>query len=267
MKICLILVLAIVGTQAGGYGKYGYKSGYGGYKSGYGGYGYRNGEEKQEEEQKYPETVTPEGRQKDPEMEEPEGRQKEPETETPESARKTQNFREPLPRGKDIQFTHQQSSESNEFKWHESSSSSSEEQTNQDGGLIKMADKGEEGWHCHCRPGCHCWHRRCYCHHESESEEPTNPTKPDEDSDEKDMCHYCIHAHCFPAVCKHNHCCQNEASQNASDTSVSALVNAALGQLKAGNTLKFNVNIKNPQAIIDEAEALKGNDVSEKKHG
>ena len=53
MKICLILVLAIVGTQAGGYGKYGYKSGYGGYggyrsgyggyKSGYGGYGYRNG--------------------------------------------------------------------------------------------------------------------------------------------------------------------------------------------------------------------------------
>ena len=46
MKICLILVLAIVGTQAGGYGKYGYKSGYGGYggyKTGYGGYGYRNG--------------------------------------------------------------------------------------------------------------------------------------------------------------------------------------------------------------------------------
>merc|ERR1719394_554275 len=257
MKICLILVLAIVGTQAGGYGKYGYKSGYGGYKSGYGGYGYRNGEEKQEEEQKYPETVTPEGRQKDPEMEEPEGRQKEPETETPESARKTQNFREPLPRGKDIQFTHQQGSESNEFKWHESSSSSSEEQTNQDGGLIQMEDN----------EGCHCWHRRCYCHHESDSEEPTNPTKPDEDSDEKDMCHYCIHAHCFPAVCKHNHCCQNEASQNASDTSVSALVNAALGQLKAGNTLKFNVNIKNPQAIIDEAEALKGNDVSEKKHG
>merc|ERR1719284_1083147 len=83
-----------------------------------------------------------------------------------------------------------------------------------------------------------------------DSEEPTNPTKPDEDSDEKDMCHYCIHNHCFPRVCKHNRCCQHEASQNASDTSVSALVNAALGQLKAGNTLKFNVNIKNPQAII-----------------
>ena len=45
---------------------------------------------------------------------------------------------------------------------------------------------------------------------------------------------------------------------------VSALVNAALGKLKAGNTLKFNVNIENPQAIIDEAEALKGSDVSER---
>ena len=50
MKICLILVLAIIGTQAGGYGNYGfrsgyggYKTGYGGYKTGYGGYGYRNG--------------------------------------------------------------------------------------------------------------------------------------------------------------------------------------------------------------------------------
>merc|ERR1719419_902548 len=254
MKICLILVLAIVGTQAGGYGKYGYRSGYGGYKSGYGGYGYRNGEEKQKEEQKDPETVTPEEKQEE--------EQKGPETVTPESARKPQKFRAwaDSPRGKDLQFTHTQGSESNEFQWHESSSSSSEEQTNQDGGLIEMEDN--EGWHCHCRPGCHCWHRRCYCHHESDSEEPTNPTKPDEDSDEKDMCHYCIHAHCFPAVCKHNRCCQHKASQNASDTSVSALVNAALGQLKAGNTLKFNVNIKNPQAIIDEAEALKGNDVS-----
>jgi len=38
------------------------------------------------------------------------------------------------------------------------------------------------------------------------------------------------------------------------------LVNAAIGQLKDGNTLKFNVNIKNPQAIIDEADALKGNE-------
>merc|ERR1712157_341067 len=49
----------------------GYRSGYGAYKSGYGGYGYRNGEEKQEEEQKDPETVTPEEKQeeeqKDPE--------------------------------------------------------------------------------------------------------------------------------------------------------------------------------------------------------
>merc|ERR1719159_901794 len=148
MKICLILVLAIVGTQAGGYGKYGYRSGYGGYKSGYGGYGYRNGEEKQEEEQKDPETVTPEEEQKDPE------------TVTPESARKPQKFRAwaDSPRGKDLTFTHQQGSESNEFQWHESSSSS-EEQTNQDGGLIQMEDN--EGWHCHCRPGCHCWHRRC----------------------------------------------------------------------------------------------------------
>merc|ERR1719389_874469 len=126
MKICLILVLAIVGTQAGGYGKYGYKSGYGGY-------GYRNGEEKQEEEQKDPETVTPEGGQKDPEMEEPEEKQKEPETETDESARKPQKFRAwaDSPRGKDLDFTHTHGSESNEFRWHESSSSSSEEQTNQ----------------------------------------------------------------------------------------------------------------------------------------
>ena len=78
------------------------------------------------------------------------------------------------------------------------------------------------------------------------------------------MCTYCIHAHCFPSVCRHNRCCRHqEPSQNSSDTSVSALVNAALGQLKAGNTLKFNVNIKNPQAIIDEAEALKGTDVSD----
>ena len=28
--------------------------------------------------------------------------------------------------------------------------------------------------------------------------------------------------------------------------------------LQAGNTLRLNVNIKNPQAIIDKAEALRG---------
>ena len=79
------------------------------------------------------------------------------------------------------------------------------------------------------------------------------------------MCQYCIHAHCFPAVCKHNHCCfHHQEAEPSNKTSVSAFVNAALGQLKAGNTLKFNVNIKNPQAIIDKAEALKGNDVSER---
>ena len=38
MKICLILVFAVIGTKAGGYGKYGY-----GYRNGYSGYGYRNG--------------------------------------------------------------------------------------------------------------------------------------------------------------------------------------------------------------------------------
>ena len=45
-----------------------------------------------------------------------------------ESPRKPQEFREPLPRNKELTFTHTQGSESNEFKWHESSSSSSEEQ-------------------------------------------------------------------------------------------------------------------------------------------
>merc|ERR1719327_41617 len=178
MKICLILVLAIVGYKSG-YG------GYGGYKTGYGGYGYRNGEEKQKD----PETVTPEGRQKEPEMETPEeGRQKEPETETTESPRKPQEFREPLPRNKELTFTHTQGSESNEFKWHESSSSS-EEQTNQEG------DKGKEGCHWPCR----FVHHHCFCPHD-EIEEPTNPTKPDEGSDEGDISHYCIHAHCFPPV-------------------------------------------------------------------
>ena len=46
-----------------------------------------------------------------------------------ESARKPQKFRawEDSPRGKDLTFTHQQGSESNEFKWHESSSSSEEQ--------------------------------------------------------------------------------------------------------------------------------------------
>ena len=39
-----------------------------------------------------------------------------------ESPRKPQEFREPLPRNKELTFTHTQGSESNEFKWHESSS-------------------------------------------------------------------------------------------------------------------------------------------------
>ena len=38
MKICLILVFAVIGTKAGGYGKYRE-----GYRNGYSGYGYRNG--------------------------------------------------------------------------------------------------------------------------------------------------------------------------------------------------------------------------------
>ena len=44
-----------------------------------------------------------------------------------ESPRKPQEFREPLPRNKELTFTHTQGSESNEFKWHESSSSSEEQ--------------------------------------------------------------------------------------------------------------------------------------------
>merc|ERR1711974_299336 len=51
-------------------------------------------------------------------------------------------------------------------------------------------------------------------------------------------------------------------NKSESSPSVSDLVKAGLEQLKAGNTLKFSVNIKNPQAIIDEAEALKGQKTS-----
>ena len=50
----------------------------------------------------------------------------------------------------------------------------------------------------------------------------------------------------------------NKKQESESSPSVNDLVKAGLEQLKAGNTLKFNVNIKNPQAIIDKAEALKG---------
>ena len=44
-----------------------------------------------------------------------------------ESPRKPQEFREPLPRSKELTFTNTKGSESNEFKWHESSSSSEEQ--------------------------------------------------------------------------------------------------------------------------------------------
>merc|ERR1712025_313758 len=65
------------------------------------------------------------------------------------------------------------------------------------------------------------------------------------------------HHRCWSPICKHSPCCHKK-QESESSPSVSDLVKAGLEQLKAGNTLKFSVNIKNPQAIIDGAEALKG---------
>merc|ERR1712108_36653 len=60
----------------------------------------------------------------------------------------------------------------------------------------------------------------------------------------------CFHR-CQYERCKNSGCCNRKGSES----SPSDLVNGALGQLKAGNTLKLDVNIRNPQAIMDKAEA------------
>merc|ERR1712136_188310 len=209
------------------------------------------------------------------------------------------------------------------------SSSSSEENTrNSREAGPQTSQEGGCHWPCHWK------HHHCWCPHE-DSEEPTKPTeeqssvqklvsagldllkagkklkfnvdmknpeallgakKPDEGSDEGDMCQYCIHAHCFPAVCKLSHCCfhhQEAEPSNKTSTSqeggltwekergchwpchwkhhhcwcphedseeptnpteekssVQKLVSAGLDLLKAGKKLKFNVDMKNPEALL-----------------
>merc|ERR1712025_688289 len=126
------------------------------------------------------------------------------------------------------------------------------------------------GW---CCAGEHhrCWspicrHSPC-CHKKKESEsspsepEPA-PAAPTDDPQEggppigTPIGWWCCRR-CWSPICKHSPCCHKK-QESESSPSVSDLVKAGLEQLKAGNTLKFSVNIKNPQAIIDGAEALKG---------
>merc|ERR1712108_55439 len=137
--------------------------------------------------------------------------------------------------------------------------------------LTSLPQEGEEGWGCCNR--CWSWickHSPC-CHKKKESEsspsEPAPapapaPAAPTDDPQEGGNgwpwggCH-----RCWSPICKHSPCCHKN-QESESSPSVSDLVKAGLEQLKAGNTLKFSVNIKNPQAIIDEAEALKGQKTS-----
>merc|ERR1712174_17168 len=178
------------------------------------------------------------------------------------------------------------------------SSSSSEENTrnSREAGTQTSQDSGEGHW---CRPHCYWNGHRCVCHHE-DSEEPTKPTEPVEGSDEGSMCQYCIHAHCFPAVCKLNHCCfhhqeaepsnKTSTSQESAEghpcpphchhthdhrcvchhkdseeqtipteekSSVQKLVSAGLDLLKAGKKLKFNVDVKNPEALLSKDDTSK----------
>merc|ERR1712178_517009 len=164
----------------------------------------------------------------------------------------------------------------------------------------KPTETSQEGGEGHgCPWPCRWEHHHCWCPHE-DSEKPTKPTEPDEGSDEGNMCEYCIHAHCFPAVCKHNHCCfhhqeaepsnKTSTSQesgeghpcpphchhqghrcvchhkdseeltippykqhtipNEEKSSVQKLVSAGLDLLKAGKKLKFNVDVKTPEALL-----------------
>merc|ERR1712174_54266 len=204
-------------------------------------------------------------------------------------------------------------------------------ETSQEGGLTWEKERG-------CHWPCHWKHHHCWCPHE-DSEEPTKPTeeqssvqklvsagldllkagkklkfnvdmknpeallgakKPDEGSDEGNMCQYCIHAHCFPAVCKLNHCCfhhqeaepsnKTSTSQESGEghpcpphchhthdhrcvchhkdseeqtipteekSSVQKLVSAGLDLLKAGKKLKFNVDVKNPEALLSKDDTSK----------
>merc|ERR1712108_135016 len=134
---------------------------------------------------------------------------------------------------------------------------------------------GGNGWGCCNR----CWDWRCKhspcCHKKKESESsPSEPAPapapapspapapalltalPQEGEEGWGCCN-----RCWSWICKHSPCCHKK-KESESSPSVSDLVKAGLEQLKAGNTLKFSVNIKNPQAIIDEAEALKGQKTS-----
>merc|ERR1712157_352774 len=87
-------------------------------------------------------------------------------------------------------------------------------------GAKKTSQEGGLTWEKErgCHWPCHWKHHHCWCPHE-DSEEPTNPTE------EK--------------------------------SSVQNLVSAGLDLLKAGKKLKFNVDVKNPEALLSKDDTSK----------
>jgi len=141
-----------------------------------------------------------------------------------------------------------------------------------DEGVAKTSQ--ESGGGHGCRWGCH-WDwlcRCCKCH--KDSEEQTNPNgpkkcqyppcstdvtgEPTETSQESGGGHSCrrgCHWDWGCRCCKCHKDSEEQTNPNGEKLSVQKLVSAGLDLLKAGKKLKFNVDVKNPEALLGDKQS------------